>query len=322
MPSRNASSLKALQESGTVVIADTADLQQIARFNPSEGTTNPSLLYLAAQQPAYSHLLDKTIKYARTLSVTEAQRLGHAVEYLAVQFGCEIYKLTGRVSTEVDVSHSFDTLKTVEAALRVIKLYAAEGISKESVRIKISASWEGIQAARILGKEHGISVLVTIVFGMVQAITAAEAGVTCIAPYIGRISDWHKTHGHVGAEDMGVKIVQDMQNYLRKYGHRTQLMGASFRNPGQVKNLAGADLLTIAPGILDLLDKSNEEVVPRLTAASAEQANMPQETYINDEPKFRWTFNGDACAVEKSAEAMRRFAEDTSALKELLSALL
>ncbi len=277
---------------------------------------------MAAQQPAYSSLLDRTIKYARTLSVSEAERLERAVEYLAVQFGSEIHKLTGRVSTEVDVSHSFDTLKTVEAALRVIELYAAEGIPKESVRIKISATWEGVQAARILEQEHGISVLVTIVFGMVQAITAAEAGVTCIAPYIGRISDWHKAHGHHSPDDMGVKSVQDMQNYLRKYGHRTQLMGASFRTPDQVKNLAGADLLTIAPAILAQLDKSNDDVVPRLTAASAQQAIMPQETYINDESKFRWAFNGDACAVEKSAEAMRRFSEDTFALKKLLSALL
>jgi transaldolase len=186
-----------------------------------------------------------------------------------VQFGTEIYKITGRVSTEVDVAHSFSTEATITAALRVISLYAAQGIPKEKVRIKISATWEGIKAASVLTKEHGISVLITIVFGMVQAITAAEAGVACIAPYVGRISDWHKTQGLIGG-DKGVERMRDMQNYLRKYGYKTQVMGASFRKTEQVKQLAGADLLTISPTVLELLEKEEGDFEQCLTGESGE----------------------------------------------------
>jgi transaldolase len=244
-------------------------LPEIARFKPAEGTTNPSLLFLAAQNPAYAPLVERTITYANSTDVEPQSRLELAVEFLAVQFGTEIYKLTGRVSTEVDIVHSFDTEQTVKAALRVLDLYAAQRVPKEAVRIKISATWEGIQAGRILTQKHGVSVLITIVFGMVQAITAAEAGVDCIAPYIGRISDWHKAHG-VLDRDMGVATVQDIQNYLRKYGYKTQVMGASFRNTAQVKSLAGVDLLTIAPAILSSLEGEDDNIVPQLTSASGE----------------------------------------------------
>jgi transaldolase len=190
-----------------------------------------------------------------------------AAEFLAVQFGTEIYKLTGRVSTEVDVIHSFNKEATIAAALRMISLYAAQGVPKDKVRIKISATWEGIKAASFLTHEHGISVLITIVFGMVQAITAAEAGVACIAPYVGRISDWHKAQGMTGG-DKGVEIVRDMQNYLRKYGYGTEVMGASFRNTEQVKQLAGTDLLTISPVVLELLEKEKGDFGPCLTSES------------------------------------------------------
>jgi len=243
----------------------------IEKFKPSEGTTNPSLLYIAAQNPAYSPLLTRTIKYAKSLdlSTSSQERLELAAGYLAVQFGTEIYRLTGRVSTEVDVIHSFSTEATITAALRVISLYAAQGVPKEKIRIKISATWEGIKAASILAKEHGISVLITIVFGMVQAITAAEAGVSCIAPYVGRISDWHKAHG-ITDGDKGVERVRDMQNYLRKYGFKTQVMGASFRNMEQVKQLAGTDLLTISPVVLEQLAKEEGDFGPSLTSETGE----------------------------------------------------
>jgi transaldolase len=188
-----------------------------------------------------------------------------------VQFGTEIYKLTGRVSIEVDVIHSFNTDATITAALRVISLYAAQGVPKEKVRIKISATWEGIKAASILTKEHGISVLITIVFGMVQAITAAEAGVARIAPYVGRISDWH-TVQEITDGDKGVERVRDMQNYLRKYGYKTQVMGASFRNTEQVKQLAGTDLLTISPVVLEQLEKEAGDFGPSLTCESGESS--------------------------------------------------
>ncbi|KAI9729182.1 MAG: sedoheptulose-7-phosphate:D-glyceraldehyde-3- phosphate transaldolase [Cirrosporium novae-zelandiae] len=317
--------LEAIRATGTVLIADTASFREISRFHPSEGTTNPSLLYAAAQQQqqAYSTFLDRTVQYARSLSPVSSpsECLSLAVEFLSVQFGTEIYKITGRVATEVDVSYSFMSEKTVEAALRVIELYAKEGVPKDAVRIKISATWEGIQAARILERDYGVSVLVTIVFGMVQAITAAEAGVSCIAPYVGRIDDWHKARGFQGA-DMGVQRVKDMQNYLRKYEFRTKVMAASFRNIEQVKRLAGLDLLTVAPGILDQLEKCTDDAPPQLTVESAKAAELPELSYINDEGAFRWAFNWDACAVEKSAEAMRLFAEDTDRLKALLASMI
>lgn len=224
-------------------------------------------MYAAAKQAEFAPLLERTAQFAKSLNVDSAKKLELAAEFLAVQFGTEIYKLTGRVSTEVDIVHSFNTEETVTAALRVIDLYAAQGVPKESVRIKISATWEGIKAASILTKEHGLSVLITIVFGMVQAITAAEAGVACIAPYVGRISDWHKAHG-VTDRDMGVETVTNIQNYLRKYGYSTQVMGASFRNTAQAKNLAGVDLLTIGPSILELLEAEKEAVKPLLTTES------------------------------------------------------
>lgn len=233
-------------------------------------------MYLAAQQPAYTDIVNSTIQYARNLPAdvdsAEDIRVERAVEYLAVLFGTEIYRLTGRVSTEVDVRHSFNTPETVKAALRIIELYRVQGVPNEAVRIKISATWEGIQAGRILEREHGISVLITIVFGMVQAITAAEADVTCIAPYVGRIGDWFRAQqtasSSSSSEDMGVARVRQMQNYLRKYHHRTQVMGASFRNPEQVKALAGVDLLTIAPSILEKLESGSSQVVPQVTTKS------------------------------------------------------
>ncbi|KAJ5674126.1 hypothetical protein N7462_009565 [Penicillium macrosclerotiorum] len=316
---------RGIEDSGTIIIVDTADFNSIARFGSPEGTTNPSLLYLAAQQPQYAHLVERTLQYARSLPIdatSPSSRLDQAVEYLAVLFGTEIYRLTGRISTEADVKHSFNTKETVNAALRIIKHYENQGIAKEGVRIKISATWEGIQAGRILEREHGVSVLITIVFGMAQAITAAEAGVTCIAPYVGRIGDWFRAQGLHQDEDMGVYRVQQMQNWIRKYNHRTQVMGASFRNINQAKNLAGVDLLTISPAILDDLDQDLSKVIPQVTLETAQNANLGPVSYINDEGAFRWAFNNDQCAVEKSADAMRRFSEDTEHLKQLLASQL
>lgn len=192
------------------------------------------------------------------------ERLSIAVDFLAVQFGTQIYNLTGRISTEVDVTLSFDTNGTIAAALRIIGLYAKEGVPKEKVRIKISATWEGIQAARILQKEHGISCLVTVVFGLEQAIAAAEADVDAIAPYVGRISDWGALHG--SQEDLGVQTVSTIQNYLRKYGFRTQVMAASFRSVEQVRALAGIDLLTAAPAILEAVESDSRSITAKLTS--------------------------------------------------------
>ena len=215
---------------------------------------------------------------------------------------------------------SFDTQATVEAAKRIIDLYAKEGVPKENVRVKISATWEGIQAARILQKEYGISCLITVVFSLVQSIAAAEAGVDAIAPYVGRMADWGKLNGFEG--DLGVLTVSKIQNYFRKYGFKTQVMAASFRSVSQVRELAGVDLLTAAPAILDAVEQETEPIVAKLSAQSAQAADLAEVSYINDEAGFRWAFNGDACAVEKSADAMRRFADDTQQLKDLLATML
>lgn len=218
--------------------------------------------------------MTRSIKHARALAANGESldvQLEGAVEYLAVLFGTEIYHLTGRVSTEVDVRHSFSTQGTVNAALRIIELYKSQGVPKDAVRIKISATWEGIQAGRILEHEHGLSVLITVVFGMVQAITAAEAGIACIAPYVGRIGDWFRSQPSSPADDMGVSRVRQMQNYLRKYKHRTQVMGASFRNIEQVKALAGVDLLTIAPCLLEQLENDPTEVIPQVSSATGKR---------------------------------------------------
>ena len=273
MPSKNANALTGLRDAGSVVITDTADFNEIARFKPSEGTTNPSLLYQVAQLPQYRAILDETISFTKSLdgSLTTPERLDRAVEYLAVAFGTKIYDLTGGISTEADVTHSFDTEATVEAALRILKLYEQRNVPRTAVRIKISATWEGIQAARILERTHGVSVLITIVFGMSQAIAAAEAGVTCIAPYVGRIGDYFRANPdapQIKGQDMGVSRVKDMQDYLRKYGYKTKIMAASFRNPEQAIALAGVDLLTIAPSILLKLEEMSGHVKAQLTEES------------------------------------------------------
>ncbi|CAK7228844.1 hypothetical protein SBRCBS47491_007047 [Sporothrix bragantina] len=321
-----ASPLKQLEATGTVVIADTADFGDIARFQPSEGTTNPTLLFLAAQLPSYAALVDKALVYARGLpaSTSPADRLSAAVDALAVQFGTQIYKLTGRVSTEADVALSFDTPATVAAALRILELYAAEGVPRDRVRIKISATWEGIEAARILQRDHNVSCLVTVVFGLAQAVAAAEAGADAIAPYVGRIADWGKLSGvaDINGQDLGVQTVSRIQNHLRKYGYRTQVMAASFRSVQQVRQLAGIDLLTAAPAILEAVERETEPIAAILTAEAAKAASdaeLPPMAFNGNEAAFRWAFNGDACAVEKSADAMRRFFADTEKLKELLA---
>lgn len=248
---------------------------EIVRSKASEGTTNPSLLYQAAKRPEYLHLINYTLEYTRQLddSLSTAEKLDRAVEHLSVQFGTEIYKITGGISTEVDVTHSFNVSETVAAALRIIELYKQNEVPKAVVRIKISATWEGIQAARILENEHGVSVLITVVFGLQQAIAAAEVGVTCIAPYVGRIGDWYKANGGADAksnDDMGLERVKEMQNYIRKYGYQTKVMAASFRTVEQVIGLAGTDYLTISPIILDELKQRTGTVKAKLTAESGE----------------------------------------------------
>ncbi|RDI88477.1 hypothetical protein Vi05172_g1531 [Venturia inaequalis] len=318
--------LDGLRNANSVVVADTADFSEIACFKPSEGTTNPSIIYQAALLPKYANIVQRSVAYTRGLdaSLSTSERLDRAAEHLAVEFGVEIYKLTGGISTEVDVTLSFNTSATVDAALRVIELYKQHDVPKEAVRIKIAATWEGIQAARILEEKHGVSVLVTVVLGLVQAIAAAEAGASCIAPYVGPIGDWHKVNALAAQKSgtdvhVGVEKAKEMQNYLRKFGYKTKVMGAGFQSTGQVTSLAGMDLFTIPPELLRELDILDGNVPVQLTAETVSALELPRISYIDDESKFRWDFNADACAVEMSAAAMRNFAADTERLKAFLA---
>ncbi|KIW03134.1 transaldolase [Verruconis gallopava] len=325
MPSQVLNAFDEIQKAGTTLIVDSANFHNLARFKAAEATTNPSIIYAAAQKPEYDYVLARSVEYIRQLeksspSLSRTQLLDLGIEHLAVQFGTELYKITGGISTQVEVIYSFSVQKTVDAALRLIELYKAEGVPKSAIRIKISATWEGIQAARILESEHDVRVLITVVFGLSQVAAAAEAGVSCVAPYVGRIGDWYKAAEGVARKDgldMGVERVKEMQNYLRKHGYRTKVMGASFRTTAQAIDLAGADYLTISPTVLDALKEHVGKVSPQLTAESATASTVPQIKYSEDE--FRWAFNSDACAVEKSADAIRRFAADSEKLKGMLA---
>ena len=329
--------LQAITAAGTRIIADTADFggkrpfsqravlprsdmtrADIRRFEPSEGTTNPSLILAAAKVPTYKHLFSRAKQYlAQASPEATGFELSRAVEYLAVDFGTEIWRLTGRVSTELDVTLSFDTQGTVDAALRIVTLYEANGVPKDGVRIKIAATWEGVQAAGVLEHQHGISVLITVVFGISQAKLAAEAGVTAIAPYVGRIGDWHKANGHTES-DVGVQRVNAMRRLFARRGYKTQIMGASFRNVEQCKALAGTDMLTIAPTLLKELQA--EKLIEPLqdSCKCLSNSNIDDDVDVSSESAFRWAYNNDACAVEKSADALRRFAADTEQLKMML----
>ncbi|KAF2459251.1 putative transaldolase [Lineolata rhizophorae] len=313
------SALQSILASGTVVAVDTADFNTLRKFGASEGTTNPSLLYAAAADPQYARLVDEAVAYGRSIAAKKERRqqAAAAVEYLAVGFGTEILDCGCKcVATEIDVRHSFDTEQTIAAALRVIALYAQRGIAADRVRIKISATWEGIQAARKLESEHGVGTLVTIVFGMTQAIAAAQAGVTMIAPYVGRIGDWHKARGSKEGEMMGVVVVSQMQAYLRKWSFKTKVMGASFRSPEQALALRGTDVLTIGPKILDQLAEMQVENAPE--PVTLPDGALEEQDIGKSEDAFKWAYIHDACAVEKSAEAMRKFGEDTEMLEALL----
>lgn len=235
---------------------------------------------------------------------------------MAVLFGTEICRLTGRVSTEVDVRLSFDTAKTIKSALRIIDLYAEQGVPRERVRIKIAATWEGTEAAKVLERDHQISVLITIVFGLAQVAAAAAAGVTAIAPYVGRIDDWHKANGiTMESGDAGVGRVREMQRYLHARGSKTKIMAASFRNIHQCLDLSGIDLMTISPNVLSGL---GADFTSRPDASSAQRSAATINIKCDTEASFRWHFNNDACAVEKTAEAIRRFAADTVELENSL----
>ncbi|GAA4460721.1 transaldolase [Novipirellula rosea] len=305
----------------TVVVADTGDIDAIAKHKPQDATTNPSLLYKAAQMPQYQSLLDEAIAYGQSKSSSEEGLLDAIIDKLSVTFGCRILELIpGRVSTEVDARLSFDTEGTINKARELIELYKEAGISKDRILIKMASTWEGVRAAEQLEKE-GIHCNLTLLFGFGQAIACAEAGVTLISPFVGRIYDWYKNKRGVDSipvsEDPGVESVTTIFNYYKKHGYKTEVMGASFRTKEQVMALCGSDLLTISPDLLGQLADIDTDVPKSLDADAA--AKMDIEKIEMNEATFRWMLNEDAMATEKLAEGIRGFAADLDKLRSYLA---
>lgn len=308
----------------TQVVADTGDFASIEVYKPVDATTNPSLIYAASQEEKYKYLIDDAIKFAKESSSNREEQLSKAMDKLAVNFGLEILKIVpGRASTEVDARLSFDTEATVDKARELIALYQQNGVSRERVLIKIASTWEGIKAAEILEKE-GIRCNLTLLFSHVQAVACAEAGVRLISPFVGRILDWYKKDRGVdnipANEDPGVLSVKSIYNYYKKFGYKTQVMGASFRNIGEICELAGCDLLTIAPKLLSELENTNEKLTKKLNADEAAQMDIEKITV--DEKTFRWMMNEDAMATEKLAEGIRNFTKDLIKLEDQVKQML
>jgi transaldolase len=306
----------------TVIVADTGDLDAIAKHKPQDATTNPSLLLKVAQQPQYRHLVDEALKYAASQPLDEAGRTNAFMEKLFVNFGHEILKIVpGRVSTEVDAKLSFDIEGSLAKARAFIDLYKRAGVDRERVLIKLSSTWEGIRAAERLEKE-GIHCNMTLLFSFAQAVASAEAGVTLISPFVGRIYDYYVKEKGVKDlpidEDPGVASVVKIYNHYKKFGYKSQVMGASFRKTEQILALAGCDLLTIAPDLLKKLSDTNGEVPRMLSPEKAKSADMPRVKL--DEAAFRWLHNEDAMATEKLAEGIRKFHADTRKLEQYVLA--
>ena len=304
----------------TRVVADTGDFESIEAYRPVDATTNPSLIYASAREEKYRHLAAKAAKEAKALSSDPAERMSLCLDRVAVNFGLEILKIVpGRVSTEVDARLSFDVAGTIAKARTLIRLYEAAGIGRERILIKVAATWEGIRAAEVLEKE-GIHCNLTLLFSKIQAIACAEAGVTLISPFVGRILDWYKKekgfNSPVPAEDPGVVSVTGIFNYYKKFGYTTEVMGASFRNKDEIIALAGCDLLTVAPSLLKELELSDETVVRMLDPGKA--ADMDIIKIHADEASFRWLVNEDAMATDKLADGIRRFTADLLKLEDFL----
>ena len=306
----------------TVVVADTGDIDAIKKYQPQDATTNPSLILSASALPQYTPLIDEAITYAKAQSAGKAQQLIDAEDKLAVNIGLEILKIVpGRISTEVDARLSYDTQATVEKARKLISLYNAAGISNDRILIKIASTWQGIRAAEILEKE-GINCNLTLLFSEAQARACAEAGVYLISPFVGRILDWYKANTdkkeYAPAEDPGVISVTKIYNYYKEYGYKTVVMGASFRNIGEIIELAGCDRLTIAPALLKELQENSTALVRKLDYKGEVKAKPQPLT----EAEFYWQHNSDAMAVEKLAEGIRKFAVDQEKLEAMLLAKL
>ena len=301
----------------TVVVADTGDFEAMKAYKPQDATTNPSLILQAASKPEYKAIFDKAVADGKSGGVDAV------MDKLVVAFGLEILKIVpGRVSTEVDARLSFDTQGNIEKARQIIGAYEAAGIGRERILIKIASTWEGIKAAEVLQKE-GINCNLTLLFSLAQAVVCAEGGIKLISPFVGRILDWHKKStgkDFAPTEDPGVISVTQIYNYYKHFGYTTEVMGASFRNKGEITELTGCDLLTISPGLLGELAASEDPITPKLNAENAKSLQI--ERIGSDEKTFRWLFNEDAMATEKTAEGIRNFAKDIVKLETMVKAAL
>jgi transaldolase len=307
----------------TKVVADTGDFESMRAYKPQDATTNPSLILQAATKAEYTHILDKVIADRKGSGLTGHAQIEDVIDHLLVAFGLEILQIVpGRVSTETDARLSFDTEGSIAKARQLIGLYEKNGISRDRVLIKIASTWEGIKAAEVVTKE-GIHCNLTLLFSMPQAIACAEAGVQLISPFVGRILDWYKASTkkeYAPAEDPGVKSVTEIFNYYKKFGYKTEVMGASFRNKGEITELAGSDLLTISPALLGELAASFDPVPKKLDAEAAQ--SLPLTKQYLDEKTFRFQLNEDAMATEKTSEGIRKFAADIVKLEHTIAAKL
>ena len=307
----------------TKVVADTADFESIKDFKPQDATTNPSLVYAATQKQQYGHLVDEVLTDRKKSGLSGQAQIEDICDHLLVQFGTDILKIVpGRVSTETDARLSYDVEGSINKGRQLIKLYEERKIPRERVLIKIASTWEGLNAAEQLQKE-GIKCNLTLMFSLPQAVRAAEAKVQLISPFVGRIYDWFKKEmkrDYSGAEDPGVQSVTEIYSYYKKFGIATEVMGASFRNVSQILELAGCDLLTISPELLDKLSDSDGPVERKLDPAEAKNANI--ERLQMDEKKFRYLFNDNAMATEKTSEGIRKFAADIVKLEKFVAGKL
>src|SRR5205809_7589264 len=304
----------------TKVVADTADFESMKEFKPQDATTNPSLVYAATQKSEYAYLLDEVLADRKKSGLSGHEQIEDICDHLLVQFGTDILEIVpGRVSTETDARLSYDVEGSINKARQLVKLYEERKIPRERVLIKIASTWEGLNAAEQLQKE-GIKCNLTLMFSLPQAVRAAEAKVQLISPFVGRIYDWYKKENkrdYAGPEDPGVQSVQEIYTYYKKFGYRTEVMGASFRNVGQILELAGCDLLTISPDLLEKLAASFEPVERKLDPEKARSSTM--ERLEMDEKKFRYLFNDNAMATEKTSEGIRKFAADIVKLEKFIA---
>ncbi|KAK9897690.1 transaldolase [Cystobasidium minutum MCA 4210] len=308
----------------TTVVSDSGDFQSIAAYKPRDATTNPSLILAAVKDPKYASLIDIAVKYAKEHGGDIDTQTDACLDRLLVEFGSEILKIVpGRVSTEVDARFSFDKDANIRKARHLIELYESIGIPKDRILIKIASTWEGIQAARELESKYGIHCNLTLLFGFAQAVACAEAGVTLVSPFVGRILDWYKAKkpdgDYKGANDPGVKSVQRIYNYYKQHDYKTIVMGASFRNTDEIMELAGCDFLTISPSLLEKLQNSNDKVTQHLSVEGAKkEQSISKVSYIDNEPEFRWELLQDQMAFDKLHEGIYKFAADAVTLKDIL----